>query len=347
MNKFLKIFFLVAVSVLVLNCSKSDDTTASIVTPIADFQTQYNTDNLAIEKFLKENKVTVDAGFNPTFSRVTLNDPSSIFIENQNNASNPTKLLFRMVNSNGVDYKLYYLQINKGGGARPTNLDSILASYQGNIIENKAVTTLTTETDIIGFQFDIRNDPETYLPLISVIKAWNQVFPQFNGAVISTNANGGKVYSDFGSGVIFVPSGLGYYNQIPNGQNSTNFPQYSNLLFKFKLNEVIRTDNENNGTNVFGDGILSIDEDLNGDYYFTSVGTGVGKETDDDTDNDGIVDALDLDDDNDKYLTNFEIKKPFGSSGSANYLFNEIPDCSKNTTNPNRLKRHLDPNCHD
>jgi FKBP-type peptidyl-prolyl cis-trans isomerase len=324
MNKFLKIFFLVAISVLVVNCNNNDD--EAIIEPevLRVFQTQYNDDLKSIEQFLKENKVTVDNDLNATFTRVVLNDPSCIFTENQNNATNPTKLLFRMVNSNGVDYKLYYLQINKGGGARPTSADNILHSYQGNVIENLTTTLPMSaiEKDVIGTQFDISNNPETNYSLPSLIRAWAEVFPQFNGALITTNSNGGKVYNNFGSGVMFVPSGLGYYNVA-----RTNIPQYSNLLFKFKLNDVIRTDND-------GDGILSVNEDLNGDYYFDI--------TNDDTDNDGIVDAADRDDDGDNFLTLFEIKKPAGSSGSANYLFNDIPKCS-----PGGKKRHLDPNCHD
>ncbi len=326
MNKFLKIFFLVAISVLVVNCN-DDDEVIPEPEALKDFQTQYNADLISIEQFLKENKVTVDTDFNPTFTRVVLNDPSCIFTENQNNATNPTKLLFRMVNSNGVDYKLYFLQINKGGGLRPTSADNILNSYQGNVIENLTTTApmSVVESDVIGKQFDISIDAETNYSLPSLIRAWAEVFPQFNGAIITINVNGGKVYNNFGSGVMFVPSGLGYYNV-----SRTNIPQYSNLLFKFKLNDVIRTDND-------GDGILSINEDLNGDYYFDTKN--------DDTDGDLIVDAADRDDDGDNFLTLFEIKRPIDETGSEYYLFNDIPDCSGDKTNPLRKKKHLDKGC--
>ncbi len=319
MNKFLKIFFLVAVLGLVVNCN-NDDAPSAEPEVLRDFQTQYNEDNLKIEDYLKSNKVTVDSDFNAVFTAVTKNDPTCMFIENQNNSSNPTKLLLRIVNSSGVDYKIYYLQLNKGGGARPTSADSVLTSYAGNVIEDSVI-------------FDSNPDKENVFLLPGLIRAWSEIIPQFNGAVITTNNNGGKDYSNFGSGVMFVPSGFGYFNQSNvNNITKVTIPKYATLIFKFKLNGVIREDSDR-------DGILSIDEDLNGDYYFDT--------TNDDTDKDGIVDAVDQDDDNDNYLTIFEIKKPDRSPGSANYLFNDIPDCAKNTTNPTRLKRHLDKNCHD
>ena len=312
MNKLFKIFFLLLIMQMVVNCDNTNEEIAATI-PARDFTEQQTADNLAIEDFLKTNKVDVDADFNATFTKLTtVNDPNSIFIANQNNTTNPTKLLFRMVTTNGITYKLYYLEINKGAGSRPTCYDDVLTSYRGNLI---------TETT----SFDENLNPETRFSLTRVIRSWFEIFPQFKGGTISYNSNGGKIYSNSGSGVIFVPSGLGYYNVA-----QTNIPAYSNLIFKFKLNDVSRTD-------LDFDGILNVDEDLNGDGYFDS---------NDNTDGDNSVNALDGDDDNDGYLTFYETKKPAGSLGSANYLFNDIPDCSGNTTNSTRVRKHLDVNCH-
>ncbi len=323
MNKFLKIFFLLAISVLVVNCNNDEEETTTKPEVLRDFQTQYNIDNLAIEEYLQTHSVTIDADFNPTFTVVNRGSLSSIWLSNLNNPSNPIKLLERKFNAtpNGVlsEYKIYYLKFNQGVGKRPTSVDNIFTTYNGILLN--------------GTQFDSTNNPEFEALFVStnekgsVIAGWSQIFPQFNGAVITTNPNGGKSYSNYGAGAMFLPSGFAYFQGTIAGIEKT---EYSPLIFSFKLNDVKRTDNDN-------DGILSINEDLNGDYYFDLIN--------DDTDKDGRVNAFDQDDDGDNFLTLSEIKKPIDSPGSPYYLFNDIPDCSGNTTNPTRLKKHLDKNC--
>lgn len=325
MNKFLKIFFLVAISVLVVNCNDDEEEPTVKPTTINDFLTQFNTDNLAIEKYLKTHSVTVDADFNPTFVPVNDGDLSSIWLSNRNNPSNPIQLLERKFkqtrNSVESEYKIYYLKFNQGVGQRPTNLDDIFASYKGSLL------------DINTTVFETNNNPEFYGILTqrvnnkeSLVPGWSQILPQFNAALVTTNANGGKIYSNYGAGAMFLPSGFAYFGVSP----STIIPEYSPLIFSFKLNGVIQIDNDN-------DQILSVNEDLNGDHYIDTIN--------DDTDKDGRVDAFDQDDDGDNFLTLAEVKKPDNSLGSPYYLFKDIPDCSNNTTNPTRLKKHLDKNC--
>jgi len=74
---------------------------------------------------------------------------------------------------------------------------------------------------------------------------------------------------------------------------------------------------------------LSKDEDLNNN----------GNLYDDDTDDDKIPNFLDVDDDNDLYLTKTERIKT--KIPLVYYNFNEIPFC----VSGNGLKRHLDKKC--
>ena len=317
MNKFLKIFFLVAISVLVVNCNDDEEEPVDNTVRARDFLTQFNTDNAAIEEYLKTHSVTVDSEFNPTFVAVNNGSLSSIWNSNRNNPLNPTQLLerkFKQTRNNvETEFTIYYLKYNQGVGKRPTNVDYIYTSYKGQLLN-----------DVI---FQTNNNPEFDFDLSGkATRGWSQIFPQFNGALITTNANGGKTYSNYGAGTMFLPSGFAYFDAPPVG---SSIPIYSPLIFSFKLNSISRIDNDN-------DGILSIDEDLNSDYYF---------DKNDDTDGDGTVDAFDVDDDGDNFLTLSEIKKQLDSPGSPFYLFNDIPDCSGNTTNPTRLKKHLDKNC--
>ena len=62
----------------------------------------------------------------------------------------------------------------------------------------------------------------------------------------------------------------------------------------------------------------------------------------DDSDGDGIPNFYDVDDDGDNYTTKLEIKDANG----VLIPFANIPDCSGNTTNSTRIKKHLDKNCH-
>jgi hypothetical protein len=81
-----------------------------------------------------------------------------------------------------------------------------------------------------------------------------------------------------------MPSGLGYYNG-----GSVTIPAYSPLIFQINLNTLNTTDHD-------GDGINSINEDLDGNHIFR----------DDDTDADNTPNYLDPDDDGDGVLTKDE-----------------------------------------
>ncbi|MDV7390287.1 hypothetical protein RZS08_02985, partial [Arthrospira platensis SPKY1] len=95
-------------------------------------------------------------------------------------------------------------------------------------------------------------------------------------------------------------------------------------VFQIKLKRVFYRDHDN-------DGILSKDE-----VYGNTTHPRLQ-----DTDGDNIPDFLDVDDDGDRVLTRIEI-----TDSEGNIIpFDLIPDCNGNTTNPDRLKKHLDPTC--
>ena len=126
---------------------------------------------------------------------------------------------------------------------------------------------------------------------------------------------------------MFIPSGLAYFNL----SRGANIPVYSNLAFQVKLKGLRYNDHDR-------DKILSKDETYNptGD---TDIGL-----FNQDTDNDGIPDFLDNDDDGDGVLTRNELKIP-GTIPQLYYQFNDIPACNGDQTDPSRLKRHRDPSC--
>lgn len=189
--------------------------------------------------------------------------------------------------------------------------------------------------------------PQSYLTLTGVIRGWSEIFPKFKTGSYVGNPDGSITYSDFGAGIMFLPSGLAYYSSGTGG-----IAPYTPLIFSFKLYEVQRIDND-------GDGIPSYLEDINGDGYIRDYDD-VGNYGDD-TDQDGIQDALDVDDDGDNVMTKDEIKYTF-LGNTYSYPFNGalvddpatpqdetkgIPSCgtSPDYTTPGRLRKHRDPSC--
>ena len=113
------------------------------------------------------------------------------------------------------------------------------------------------------------------------IKAWQLVMPTFNSSTgFGIDANGNVGFNDFGLGIMFVPSGLGYFSGTATGQS------YDNLIFKFELLQYETVDHDN-------DGIPSYAEDLDGDLDVE----------DDDTDGDTFPNFIENDDDGDDVYT--------------------------------------------
>jgi hypothetical protein len=309
MKKFLKIIFLVVFVFSITKCTKTDDPIPPV--PLRDYATQYAADVIQIENYLKTHKVVVTN--NPNFTNdqdatvtvVPSLDPTSIW---GTNATTPNaNVLSRTIVVDGISYKIYYLQFRQGTGESPCNVDAVLTSYKGFLMDSETTQTV----------FDSQNLPQTFFPLDGVIRGWSEIFPLFKKGTISV-VNGTNVYANFGAGMMFVPSALAYYNQ---GRGS--IPSYAPLVFSFKLYSVDRQDQD-------GDGIPSYLEDLRG----TTVGSmpdGYITVADDDTDGDGKPDYGDFDDDNDNILTKNEIKNP---ATQLPYAFGSIPICTSGSGKP-------------
>lgn len=196
-----------------------------------------------------------------------------------------------------VDYKYYILKVGQnGGGESPTFADDIRVRYSGNLEDGTIFDSAVTPVE-----FDMTN----------VIQGWNRVMPQFNTAE-SFEINGGDViYTNFGLGVMFLPSGLAYYATPPFG-----VPAYANLVFKFELLQFEENDHDN-------DGIPSYIEDLDGDSNLFS----------DDTDENNIPNYIDNDDDGDGVLT---INEDENGDGDPT-----------NDLSENGIPRYLDPEATD
>lgn len=324
MNKFRYYFILLITTVSLFSCSKNS---APTIEPPRDYAAQFTADNTDIEEYLKTNYITVinHPGFSDdqdvTISSISAGETS---IWDQTTY----QLKSRDVDLHNITYKLYYLVLRPGVGQSPCNVDGVMTSYNGNYLQR--VVTTGTATTITPTGFEEVKYPQVMKNLYSYpVKGWSEIFPQFKTGTYTSNSDGTVSHSDFGAGVMFIPSGLAYYNS---GEGL--IPAYAPLVFSFKLFEIQRLDQD-------GDGVPSYLEDINGDGYMRTLATGVINP--DDTDGDGIPNFLDVDDDGDNYTTKLEIKNP---ATGLPYPFASIPSCGGNTTDPARIKKYLDKNCH-
>jgi hypothetical protein len=336
MNKF-KFYFIVSITTLSLfSCSKNDTPTYE---PPRAYQAQYDVEIANIEKYLTENYITVvnHPGFvddqDVTITKIT-DAASQPSIMSYKDALTFPKLLDRPVNLNGVDYKLYYLVLRPGMGESPCNVDGVFTSYRGDYLSQDATTKVVSAT-----KFEEVKYPQSFFSLNATVSGWGETFPEFKKGTYTKNNDGTTSYFDFGAGVMFLPSGLGYYNT-----SSNSIPAYSPLVFSFKLYEIQRLDQD-------GDGVPSYQEDFNTivgdgkkdgymyDYRNTvkyPTATAENVRYADDTDKDEIPDFLDVDDDGDNYTTKLELKKPDGTY----HTFETVPSCSGKS-----VKRYLTADC--
>nr|WP_299340073.1 hypothetical protein [Allomuricauda sp.] len=207
-----------------------------------------------------------------------------------------------------VPHTLYYLSLRPGiGGAaspegrKPTVADSVFVRYEGKTLD--------------GSSFDGADNPVWFdlarlQDLTQGFRGFAEGVPKFvtGGAPIS-NPDGTVDVEDFGIGLIIFPSGLGSFSTIRSG-----IPQYSPLMFTIDLFTLNETDHD-------GDGVPSIQEDVDGNRYLYDDNTDFESET-------GVrfANFQDPDDDGDGVLTRDEI-----SDSNGNIIF-PYPDSNNDGT---------------
>jgi FKBP-type peptidyl-prolyl cis-trans isomerase len=322
MNKF-KFYFLVSFVTLSLFSCRKDDIGITVEPP-RDYKVQYIADTTLIKDYLDKHYIIVKD--NPGL----VDDQDVTIVKREDGDTEHKsiteqtkyKLLSKDVFLHDIKYKLYYLVLRSGAGESPCNVDDVLAAYKGTYLR-KSVATETTASVSATF-FEESRYPQAFLNLFPVgnkgglITGWSEILPQFKSGTNTINDNGTVSHKDFGAGVIFIPSGLAYYNR-----GIGLIPSYSPLVFSFKLYEIKRIDSDN-------DGLFNYQEGLNPDGYIYDYRNKLNYPTApadekihyaDDTDKDGIPDFLDVDDDGDNYTTRFEITKPAGTDSGLSLYF--------------------------
>jgi hypothetical protein len=357
MNTFFKNILLFVIGMTIVSCTKDDSGSQ----PLRDFADQYIKDLANIETFMKTHYMTVVSNPGATDDQdvtftIIPEGGTQVSIWDQTTYPILSRNVTVKQNNEDITYKIYYIKLREGSGPNsksPCNVDRVLTAYKGEYVFEKV-----EEDDegnevktIISNEFETNSNPQSYFNLTGVIRGWSEIFPLFKTGSYAGNNDGTISYNDFGSGIIFIPSGLGYFSSATGG-----IPAYSPLIFNFKLYEVERVDQD-------GDGIYSFEEDLNGDGYLYRLEKDVVNP--DDTDGDEIPDFLDSDDDGDFFTTKSETSYvhpndvleriryyPFNGTSvddPTTPFVDEtkgVPDCAGNFTNPTRLRKYRDATCH-
>jgi len=262
----IRILAIVSLSMFLMASScKEDDPTPEY--KIKDRVKEYNdVEKDSIESYMQTHYYTLDAQYNVTVDTI---DPAG----SQTSIWDDPNLQTLHVKDPKVDnlvYDLYYIPFRTGDNKQIHKMDKVLVAYKGWLLNNEV------------FDERIDNLP-IWFDLSKVIKAWQEVIPNFKDGTYTDNGDGTFNFTGYGAGMLITPSGLGYYELMQN-----KIPAYSPLIFSFK--SLVDDDDIDN------DNVKNIDEDLNQD----------GDIFNDDTDKDKIPNIYDSDDDGDGVLTKDE-----------------------------------------
>lgn len=183
-------------------------------------------------------------------------------------------------NDTETDYTMYFLNLQEGSDAemgKPSPVDNVYVTYSGMTLDSTV--------------FDGNNKTyPVWLSLGSSITGWQYGFQKILGGVKAVSGDPEYVSEeDFrfkgkGEGYLIIPSGLAYRNS---GTGTSGFLANESLVFKVELHTISLSDHD-------GDLIPSRDE-IGIDSY--------GNIELIDTDEDGVPDYVDQDDDGDGILT--------------------------------------------
>ncbi len=273
---------LLVLVIAVVSCENDDDSTSSI--PIRDRAEQQLADKDSLLAYLTThyyNSSFFESGSNHKYTDIIINelpqDDEGNYLE-MPDPDNNTLLIDAVETLTTTfleaDYEYYVLKINQGGGEAPKFTDAVRFRFEGSIVETEDVFQSLSTPDNINLHSNGFGSQ-------GAIRAWQLVLPTFNTASDFSLNNGIVEYNNFGLGVMFVPSGLGYFSG-----SVLDIPSYSNLIFKFELLQYQEVDHDSDGIPSFVE-----DYDDNVDVF------------DNDTDGDGISDFADFDDDEDGIST--------------------------------------------
>ena len=259
-----------------LSSCGSDDNNTTEPVELRDFSEQSITDDALLVDYLSNHFYNYEdfPRADDTVVTISIDTISGDNADKTPMIDQVQQLSVPITDANGVVTKhtLYYLVAQQGSELEKKSsiVDSTYVSYRGELLT--------------GTIFDQRNTP-IWFDNIRVVSGFRYGLQNFAPGTFSQDTDGTISFRDYGQGILFMPSGLGYYSS-PQGL----IPAYAPIVFTVSVYTSNVADHDN-------DGVFSIDEDPDGD----------GNPLNDDTDGDGTPNLLDFDDDGDGILTFLEL----------------------------------------
>ena len=259
-----------------LSSCGSDDNNTTEPVELRDFSEQSITDDALLVDYLSNHFYNYEdfPRADDTVVTISIDTISGDNADKTPMIDQVQQLSVPITDANGVvtNHTLYYLVAQQGSELEknPSIVDSTYVSYRGELLT--------------GTIFDQRNTP-IWFDNIRVVSGFRYGLQNFAPGTFSQDADGIISFRDYGQGILFMPSGLGYYSSAQG-----LIPAYAPIVFTVSVYTSNVADHDN-------DGVFSIDEDPDGD----------GNPLNDDTDGDGTPNLLDFDDDGDGILTYLEL----------------------------------------
>ena len=276
MLNFSKLYLVLVILIFFLSSCDSDNNSAAVETN--DYSEQLKIDNALLVDYLSSHFYNYE-DFPRSENEIVSIEIDTISGDNANKIpliDQVQQISVPLTDANNaiINHTLYYIVAQQGSELerKPAIVDSTYVVYKGELLS--------------GYKFDERLSP-VWFDNASVVSGFRYGLQHFAPGTYSINESGIIRFQDFGQGIIFMPSGIGYY-----ASGLAAIPNYSPLVFSVSVYTTNESDHDN-------DGILSKNEDPDRD----------GNPFNDDTDSDGILNFNDIDDDGDGILTYNEFDK--------------------------------------
>lgn len=285
------VILFIAVFAIIASCKKDDSTNVEVIPPRPLAEVEAENDATIIE-YLKTHYYNyeefesppADFDYKIVLDTITsLTDDKIPLIDQVSTMTIPVSSeTFNLDEDVTVNHTLYYLAAREGIGESPTVGDSTFVAYEGQLLSGNIFDSNSTYT-------------WQYLPFF--LRGYAAGVSNFRvGGEIISNPDGTIEITGSGIGLMFIPSGLAYYNNPPLGSGIFN---YDILVFQVNTGLFIEA------TDYDNDGIPSIMEDLNNNGNLSDDNTDASTEL---SSGFGFVpNHLDRDDDQDRILTRDEI----------------------------------------
>jgi len=325
-----KLSIFIFLGLIVYACCSDDETVASI--SVQDRAEQYAKDKVIIEEFMDnhyiDDVITIDGKYEAVIKRISDANPLPLGKEKMKNDLRKRSMILKnddrnynvfppsLTGDNVEGYEVFYFNLKEGSVDMNTHLsdyektahvtDSVFVNYKGWNANYTLPSPLPSDYNWEPTVFDKVTAP-IWLNLRTVVSGFRQILPFIKaGEYDASLPNSVIPFNNFGSVIIIIPSGLGYFSN----SLGANLQPYSNLVFQISNMRIKRADWDNDGIpNIFeyNHANFATPKILDTDNKVIDLYT-IHSTLNTDMDNDGIPNFLDQDDDGDNVLTRREVR---------------------------------------